>query len=82
MKEREKYNENAKKTKEYGFCINYLYAVAKNVYQSYYSDMTHLYTPEDTQLHTNTDLNAIGKALETEYAEFTVLDYESIKEMQ
>ena len=44
--------------------------------------MTHLYTPEDTQLHTNTDLNAIGKALETEYAEFTVLDYESMKEMQ
>ena len=76
----EKYNEIAvKKAKEYGFLINDLYAVTRNVPISYYSDMTHLYTPEGAQLHTNAVLKALGNALETEFKEFTINDYETVK---
>ena len=38
-----------------------------------------LYTPEGAQLHTNAVLKALGNALETEFKEFTINDYEAVK---
>ena len=76
------YNEIAAKiAKEHGFCVNDLYAVVKDVPKSYYSDMTHLYTPEGTQLLTDAVLEAIGAALGEKFAPFTLSDYQAVKEI-
>ena len=78
----EKYNEIAVKiVRKYGFYINDLYNVTKDVPENYYSDMTHLYTPEGAQLHTNAVLKAIGEVLGIEFDEFTVNDYTVVKEI-
>ena len=77
-----KYNDIAvKKALEYGFFINDLYAVVENVPEDFYSDMTHLYTPQGTQLLTDAVIKAIGAALDTEFNEFTLSDYQSVKEV-
>ena len=65
--------------KEYGFAVNDLYSVVKDVPESYYSDMTHLYTPEGTQLLTNAVVKEIGKALDMTFPEFMLNDYETVK---
>ena len=71
-----KYNEIAKEVvTSHGFAINDLYAVVERLGESYYSDMTHLYTPEGTQIITNKVLSAIGEALGCEFKEFTLTDY-------
>lgn len=76
----EKYNDIACKiVKKYGFYINDLYAITKDVPESYYSDMTHLYTPEGAHLHTNAVLRAIGDVMGEEVGEFTLTDYETVK---
>ena len=78
----EKYNRIAvKKAQEYGFYINDLYAVIENVTEDYYSDMTHLYTQQGTQLLTNAVIKAIGNVLNTEFEEFSVSDYQSVNEV-
>ncbi len=77
-----KYNEVACNiAKKYGFYINDLYAVTKDVDISYYSDMTHLYTPEGAQLHTNAVLKAIGDAVGEKFDEFTLTDYKTVREV-
>ena len=76
------YNEIAvKKVQEYGFYINDLYSVVENVPEEYYSDMTHLYTPQGTQLLTNAVIKAIGCALNTKFDEFTLSDYQTVKDV-
>ena len=46
-----KYNDIAVEIcKKHGHIINDLYSLSENVPEEYYSDMTHLYTPEGTQL--------------------------------
>ena len=78
----EKYNKAACDiARKYGFYINDLYAVTKDVDISYYSDMTHLYTPDGAQLHTNAVLKAIGEALGENFGEFTLTDYEAVREI-
>lgn len=78
----EKYNDIAiKKVKEYGFLVNDLYSMTKELPENYYSDMTHLYTPEGTQILTNAVIKAIGSALNTEFKEFTVTDYQTVKDV-
>lgn len=77
-----KYNDIAvRKVKEYGFLVNDLYSITKDLPENYYSDMTHLYTPEGTQILTNAVIKAIGLALNTEYDEFAVTDYQTVKEV-
>ena len=76
------YNEIAAKiAKEHGFYVNDLYAVVKDAPKSYYSDMTHLYTPEGTQVLTDAVLEAIGAALGEKFASFTLSDYQAVKEI-
>ena len=76
------YNEIAAKiAKEHGFYVNDLYAVVKDVPKSYYSDMTHLYTPGGTQLLADAVLEAIGAALGEKFAPFTLSDYQAVKEI-
>ena len=78
----EKYNEIAVEiAKAHGFYVNDLYAVIKDVPEGYYSDMTHLYTPEGTELLTNAVLKAISSACDVECPIFTVSDYEAVKEI-
>lgn len=78
----EKYNEIAcKVAKRYEFYINDLYAVTKDVPESYYSDMTHLYTPEGAQLHTNAVLKSISEVTGENFDEFTLTDYKIVKEI-
>ena len=78
----QRYNEIAVKVaQKHGFSINDLYAVTENIPEDYYSDMTHMYTPEGTQILTNAVIKAIGAALDTEYDEFTVSDYQGVKEV-
>lgn len=76
------YNQIAvEKVKEYGFYVNDLYSVVENVPKEYYSDMTHLYTPQGTELLTNAVIKAIGNALDTEFDDFTVTDYHAVKDV-
>ena len=49
--------------------------------KEYYSDMTHLYTLEGTQLLTDAVIKVICDTLDIEYREFTLADYESDKEV-
>ena len=67
--------------KKHGFAVNDLYSLVKNVPEEYYSDMTHIYTPEGTQLLTDAVIKAICDTLDIEYREFTLADYESVKEV-
>ena len=53
----------------------------QEAYGEYYSDMTHLYTPEGTQLLTDAVIKVICDTLDIEYREFTLADYESVKEV-
>lgn len=76
------YNEiAAKKVKEHGFMVNDLYALIKDVPESYFSDMVHLYTPDGTQLLTNAVVKAIGEALGENYGEFTLSDYQEVTDI-
>jgi len=78
----EEYNEIAKKVCEkYDFEINDLYALIQNVPEEYYSDMTHLYTPHGTQILTNAVVKSICETLDITYNEFTLGDYENVKEI-
>ena len=75
----ERYNEIAIKTvKKHGVEINDLHSVVKGLSKDYYSDMTHLYTPEGTQAITNAVLKAIGNSLGSEFDEFTLNDYKQV----
>ncbi len=58
------YNEIAKKALEgTGTIINDLWALTENCPVSYYSDMTHLYTPEGTELIGNAVLDVLCREL-------------------
>ena len=77
-----KYNDIAVEIcKKHGFSVNDLYSLVKNVPEEYYSDMTHLYTPEGTQLLTDAVIKVICGTLDIEYKEFTLADYENVKEV-
>ena len=77
-----KYNNIAVEIcKKHGFAVNDLYSLVENLPEEYYSDMTHLYTPEGTQLLTDAVIKAICNMLDIEYREFTLADYESVKEV-
>lgn len=77
-----RYNEIAvKKAQEHGFLINDLFAITKDLPEDYYSDMTHLYTPQGTQLLANAVIKAIGNALDIEYDEFTISNYQAVTEV-
>ncbi len=59
-----KFNEAAVEiVKAYGHEINDLYALVEGVPQSYYSDMTHLYTDEGTKLISSQVISEISKLL-------------------
>ena len=68
------YNEVAVKVvQRYGFLVNDLYALLKDVPGSYYSDAsTHLYTEEATRMITNQVLSTICQCVDVEV---TPLDY-------
>ncbi len=77
-----RYNEIAvRKAREHGFLINDLFAIARDLPEDHYSDMTHLYTPQGTQLLTGAVIKAIGNALGIEYDEFTISDYQTVTEV-
>ena len=76
------YNEIATRIcKKHGFAINDLYSLVENVPEEYYSDLAHLYTPEGTRLLTNAVVKSICETLDIQYNEFTLGDYESVKEI-
>lgn len=61
--------------KKYGFEVNDLYTLLKDAPKSYFSDMTHYYTQEATEVITNQVLQHIAKAIDVEpkaihYADF------------
>ena len=77
-----KYNNIAVEIcQKHGFAVNDLYSLVENVPEEYYSDMTPLYTPEGTQLLTDAVIKAICDTLDIEYREFTLADYENVKEV-
>ena len=77
-----KYNNIAVEIcKKHGFAVNDLYSLVENLPEEYYSDMTHLDTPEGTRLLTDAVMKAICEMLDIEYREFTFADYESVKEV-
>ncbi len=43
--------------------------------------MTHLYTPQGTQILTNAVVKSICETLDIQYNQFTLGDYESVKEI-
>ena len=49
--------------KKHGFAVNDLYSVVRGCPETYYSDVTHLYTPLGTELTTNAVLRALSEAL-------------------
>lgn len=59
--------------KKYGGEINDLYALMKDVPESYHSDLTHFYTKEATELMTGKVLSVIENALDIKA---NVLDYD------
>lgn len=76
------YNEIAKEIAlNHGFLINDLHGLVKEVPEEYYSDMTHLYTPEGTKLLANAVIKAVCEPLDIEPGEFTLQDYRAIKEV-
>ena len=77
-----KYNEVAKEiVVKHGFIINDLYPLLENAPKEYYSDMTHLYTPEGTQVLADAVLKVICRELNMEYKNFTLTNYSEIKEV-
>lgn len=65
-----RYNEVARAAAaDYGAEYNDLYAVVAAAPTSYYSDMTHLYTPEGTEMMTNAVLRAVCPTLGLETPE-------------
>ena len=77
-----KYNNIAVEIcQKHGFAVNDLYSLVENVPEVYFSDMTHLYTPEGTQLLTDAVIKAICDTLDIEYREFTLSDYENVNEV-
>ena len=47
--------------------------------EDYYSDMTHLYTPEGTRILTSAVLRSLCSALALDPVGFTLSDYQAIK---
>lgn len=67
----EQYNGIAAEiVKKHGFAVDDLYAAVKGCPESYYSDVTHLYTPAGTELTTNAVLRSLGEALGETLPEF------------
>ena len=59
------HNEAAKEVvAKHGFIINDLYEITKDIPESYYSDMTHLYTKEGTKLLTDKVVECIENCLD------------------
>ena len=72
----EAYNEVAiKVVTKYGFEVNDLHSLLKDVPESYHSDCTHYYTPEATRLISNKVIECISNALEITPK---TLDYDDI----
>ncbi len=61
--------------RKYGFAVNDLYALAKDVPRGYHSDMTHFYTKEGTRLLTDRVTACIGQALDIKPK---ALDYDAL----
>ena len=77
-----KYNEVAAEiVKKHGCLVNDLYSVVESVPETYYSDMTHLYTPQGTELLTNAVLKPICNALDIPYSMFDLTEYNRVKEI-
>ena len=77
-----RYNEIAVKiAKSYGFFIDDLYSVVENAPKTYYSDLTHLYTPEGTCLLTNAVIKSICSVTGTDFTEFSIANFEEVKEI-
>ncbi|MBQ8741745.1 MAG: SGNH/GDSL hydrolase family protein [Clostridia bacterium] len=72
----ERYNAEAVRISlEHGAIINDLYGIVKGAPKSYYSDMTHLYTKEGTELVTEQVRRSIESVLSIEGKD---LDYEAL----
>ena len=79
-KDIEEYNRIAVEAlKDTDTVINDLYAFTSSLPLSYYSDVTHLYTPEGTCAMTNKVLEVICPALGIEHKEYTLEDYHTEK---
>lgn len=77
-----KYNKIAVETcKKHGVQINDLYSLIENAPEDYYSDMTHLYTPEGTRILTDAVVKSICSTLEIAVKDFTLNDYQKVKEV-
>ena len=75
-REIEQYNEIALEAlRDTDTVINDLYALTKELPASFYSDMTHLYTPEGTAVMTNQVLSVICGTLGLEKKTFSEGDY-------
>lgn len=75
-KDTEAYNAVAVEViKKHGGSINDLYAITKDMPKSYYSDLTHLYTKEGTELLTNQVVKVIEEALDIKGK---ALDYDAL----
>ena len=68
--------------KKHGCAITDLYSAVENVPEEYYSDLTHLNTPEGAEVTTNTVLKSICNVLDLEYREFKMENYEEVKEVE
>ena len=76
-----RYNEAAVEiVKQFGHAIDDLHAVCEGVPKEWYSDATHLYTPEGTQLLANAVVHSLCAALEIPPRDFTIKDYTQITE--
>lgn len=61
----EKFNKAAIEiVKRYGHEVDDLYSIVAGVPKSYYSDMTHLYTPEGTKVISSKVISVIAKSLD------------------
>ena len=70
------HNEAAKEVvAKHGFIINDLYELTKDIPESYYSDMTHLYTKEGTKLLTEKVVECIENCLDIKAKK---LDYDKL----
>ena len=75
-KDIELYNEAAIEiVKAHGFTVNDLYALTKDVPLEFYSDMTHFYTKEGTELLTDKVIETIEDVLDIKAKE---LDYDEL----
>jgi len=75
-KEIEEYNAAAVEiVKKYGFAVNDLYGLMKDVPKSYHSDKTHFYTKEATKMMTEQVIKSIQACVDVEAKE---LDYDAL----